>query len=149
MGKHEDARQTIRLAIDQAKVPFQKGPTVSINRRELSRRYGALASIEERAGRPIEAVAALQGAANLWAGNGHELAMHGLEIARIAAAASKAQPPKVGAADIRHLEDIALALLGEAAAAGYKDFKQLQTSPDLAGVRKRSEFGKLLRDLPR
>jgi tetratricopeptide (TPR) repeat protein/tRNA A-37 threonylcarbamoyl transferase component Bud32 len=144
LGRHGEARETIRLAIEQAKVPFAKAPGVANNRRELSRRYGALANVEERAGRPIEAAAALKEASKLWVGNGHELAQHGREIARLAAEAGKARPPRADAADIRRIEDVALALLAEALAVGYKDFEQLRASPDFDGLRKRPEFGKLL-----
>ena len=93
-------------------------------------------------GRADEALAAALERQQLWAGNAAELYSLAVDLARAARSWPAAEPaPKTDPADL------ALSVLREAVAAGFRDGDRLRKEPAFAALRKRADFAELLAGL--
>jgi tetratricopeptide (TPR) repeat protein len=146
LGQLNEARQLLRQGVEHERFAFTRAPEVGSFRWSLSRRLTGLASVERAAGQPAAAAAAVRESHKLWKGNASALKRTAVELAMVAAVVGRGKKvlSEAEQAEARGYEDEALAVLREALAAGYRDFAHLDTNPDLAGLRRRGDWQKLL-----
>jgi serine/threonine protein kinase/tetratricopeptide (TPR) repeat protein len=138
-GRHAEALLAIREAVEQHRAAFERAPPVAHYRRFLSGACGALTLIATDTGHVEEALAAARERQKLWPGNAAELYLVAADVARAAILR-----PVTGKADGVKLADLAVAVLREAVAAGFRDATRLQTDAAFAGVRSRADFQEIL-----
>src|SRR5262249_21949188 len=110
-------------------------------RTRLSTHYAALAEVERQRGRLDEAAAAARKRLDLWPGHADELYLVACDLALTAAAGEQGRRDRHSA--------LALAVLRQAIAAGFRDAKKARTDPALKALRSRPDFPALLADLER
>jgi serine/threonine-protein kinase len=112
----------------------------------LSDRYGALARVQRKMGRPAEAVATALERRKLWPHNPKELYRVACELARAIplAADGPSQVSTADRADRKAIADQAMTVLQQAIREGFTDLSKLQKDPDLDPLRSRDDFKSLL-----
>jgi tetratricopeptide (TPR) repeat protein len=146
LGLLDEAIVTLQEGIKENRVAFTKAPQVTPYRGSLSICYAALTEVLRKAGRLAEAVETTQERQKLWPKNGAEQAKVACDLAQVAATVGK------GAQDLtpeqraerEHYCDLAVDAVRQALANGYRNVEQLRKHPDLAPLRGRPEFEKLL-----
>jgi eukaryotic-like serine/threonine-protein kinase len=141
MNRPEEAIKTFEKALEHQKMAFARGPHSAEHRRFLGKVYGNLARAYRLARQPAAAVPLSLERRKLWPGNPTEL----YRIVRDFLLA--AQLAEKDSADQRRYQDLALETIRLAVEAGYRDEKELRSNPELAVLRNRPEFERLLRTI--
>jgi serine/threonine-protein kinase len=117
---------------------LERAPQSREYRADLTRLYSNLARAYRMEKRHAEAVAIMLERRQLWPSNGTELGKLLPDFLRAARLVPATAPER------RKYVDHALETLSLALAAGYKDFDRLRQDPELALLRERDEFDRLL-----
>ena len=149
LGRRDEALVHLQRAIELQREALTKAPQSLHYRRGLSVHYAALADLQRQRGRAAEAVAATTERAKLWPNNGGELFRAACELALAAEVVGKGKAELSPAEREEHDRYTAMAveLLRQAVASGYRDGQRLQTESALAPLRQRDDFQKLLAEL--
>jgi len=145
-GHTDDALPMLRRAVEQKRLAFEASRQTAEYRRGLNIAYGALAEVERIQGTPAASAAALLERRKLWPNDPQELYIIAREQADTAARVGhdkKALTPAEQSERSVYL-DQAMETLGLAVKAGFADADRLAREPDLAPLRSREDFEKLL-----
>jgi serine/threonine-protein kinase len=145
-GRIEESLTTLRRAVQQKRVAFTAQPQSPDYRKGLNIAYGALAEVERKKGAPAAAAAALLERRKLWPDDGQELCRIACEQADTAArvGGGKKELGDAEQAERATYLDQAMETLRLAVKAGFADAERLRKDPDLAPLRARDDFQKLL-----
>jgi tetratricopeptide (TPR) repeat protein len=146
-ARPDAAAQAFRQAIRHHRAASVKVPQFQEFRRHLSDDLHELAKAQLALSRPAEAVAAMRECRDLWPDNSAELYRVACGIARCiphVGPGKAAELTPAGQAELQRSADEALAVLRQAVDAGYDDAARMGEDPDLAPLRQRPEFGKIL-----
>jgi tetratricopeptide (TPR) repeat protein len=143
LGTWEPARDHYQEAVRQQRAVLDKAPQLADARRLLASHYARLVRACRRTGRPQEAAAAAREFAQLRPPMAGELYGTACDVAQCIPLAAAAQ------AERRRYAELAVELLRQAAAHGFKDAARLKKDPDLAPLRSDDAFKSLVADLDR
>ena len=146
LGRVEESLATLRQALEQRRIAFATSPGSPECRRGLNMTFGALAEMERKKGSPAAAAALLLERRDLWPDDPQELYRIAREQADTAArvgGGKKELSPAEQSEHARYL-DQAMETLRLAVRAGFADVERLRKDADLAPLRARDDFGKLL-----
>ena len=138
-GKRDEAAATLQKAIERQKAVLDKEPSRGAARRQLSDHYFQLAKVQREAGRVKDAAATTQLRQQLWPKDGAELYQVASDWALLI--------PKAAEGERKQYADAAMEALKQAAANGYKDAEALKKNADLATLRERDDFKKLVAEM--
>jgi WD40 repeat protein/serine/threonine protein kinase/Tfp pilus assembly protein PilF len=130
----------------ERKTALEKAPTQRASREALTDSYRDLAERQRRMGRLTEAAATAEQVRQLWPGHAAHLYATAALLASWLSAAS-AKPTAEEEAQRRGIADRAMAVLGEAVLAGYRDTDALDTETAWQSLRSREDFQALRREL--
>ena len=142
LGKKEDALATIRESVEQHRAAVERSPKTPHYRRFLASACALHMQLALDTGHPDEALAAARERQKAWAGNPAELYALAADLARMA----KTWP--AGAVVLKaHPADLAVTVLREAIAAGFRDGAKLRNDPAFAALRERTDFTEMVAGL--
>jgi eukaryotic-like serine/threonine-protein kinase len=146
LGQDEEGLQVLREGIGEHRLAFTKAPQVPYHRNSLSTGYAALADALRKLGRLDDSAEATRERMQLWPTNGRELALAACEFGETASAVArgKTELDPSQRAERDRFCNMALDALRLARSNGYRDVEQLRKHPNLAVLRGRPEFEKLL-----
>jgi tetratricopeptide (TPR) repeat protein len=137
MNRFKEAEQAFRQAIEHERIAFDRTPTLIEYRRLLSESCAGLSRSLRSLGRADEAAQIVRTRAALWKNNSDEL----YNVARdLAVCMLNVQ----GTEQAQALAAEAVQTLSDAAAAGWNDAQHTSRDPDLARLRDRDDFRRLL-----
>jgi tetratricopeptide (TPR) repeat protein len=151
LGRCSDGAAAVRRAIDQQRrnvVDFAKEAAC---KPALAGNYRTLAFVFRLDRRPAEAIAASLEARKFSAANPGLLYLIGCDLDKTAPLVGEGKTELAPAErnERRKCCDLAMDVLRQAVAAGYRDRVQFEKNPDLAGLRQRDDFNSLLAGLLR
>jgi serine/threonine-protein kinase len=146
VGRYADGAGAVRRAIAQQRRNVADFPKEITCKLALAGNYRALAFVFNLERRPAEAMAALEEARKAGAGHAAVLYLIACDLARTATMVGKVNSglTPIEQAERKKTCDLAMEVLRQAVAAGYRDRSQLDKNPDLAPVRQRDDFKALL-----
>jgi serine/threonine-protein kinase len=146
LNQLKEGAAVLRLAVKHQKEDIRLAPQQTHYRRSLLTHYGALAEILRQDGQFEEALAVTEERRQAAAGNSGDLFFVARDLLRIARALGERKPKDAQkeAAARRRRCDLAVAVLREAVAAGYKGVAGLKSHPDFAMVRDHEGFKTLV-----
>jgi serine/threonine-protein kinase len=136
-GRHEEALARYREAIGHQRQALDRRPQDNQSRRFLGNHYGGLASALRALGRAGEAADATREWVKLWPKDSTELYKSARSFARCI-------PIAGGPAQKQSLSDETMATLNAAVAAGFSDGAGVSREADLAPLRGRDDFRRLV-----
>jgi tetratricopeptide (TPR) repeat protein len=148
-GHLEDGLEALRRAVEEKRTAFMASPQVVEYRRGLNNAYGALAEVERKQGTPGAAAAALRERRKLWPDQPQELYRIACEQADTArrVARDRTELSAAEQAERALYLDEAMDTLRLAVAAGFADAERLSKDANLAPLRQREDFARLLAGL--
>jgi hypothetical protein len=148
-GRLSESLAALLRAVEETRLAFAAAPDVPDHRRGLNNAYAALAEVHRERGMLAVAAVALLERRQLWPDQPQELYRIACEQADTAARVGrdKARPTAEDQAERGLYLDQALETLRLAVAAGFQDAERLATEADLAPLRDRDDFQKLLTGL--
>jgi serine/threonine-protein kinase len=140
LHRYEEARSIYLLAVDHQKVPLSKSPGIPVYVKTLAFSYAGLSRVERALGRPSAAAVVCRELRLLGSLNPDELYDVARELALCIPNARDTAEGQAWAAE-------AVGTLREAVAAGYNNINKIAHDPDLAPLRDRDDFRRLMAEL--
>jgi tetratricopeptide (TPR) repeat protein len=149
LGRHEEALGAYQKAVQSQRMAHDKAPQVSQYREYLGFHYAKMADVQLYLGRHADAAATVRQYQELWPRDANKLHEAARALARCSALVGKVKTDLTAEEQTqrRRYADEALAALRQAIAHGYKNLTELKEGQDLAPLRSREEFQKLLAEL--
>jgi serine/threonine-protein kinase len=138
-GRHTEALVVLREALVHHRIAWERSPEVRYRRGFLSGAYGSILLVAADTGNFDEALKAAQERHKLWSGNADQLYLLAVDLARAAKIRTV-----VGTAAEGKLSDLAMVVLRDAVAAGFRDVSRARAEPAFAPFRGRAEFKQAL-----
>jgi hypothetical protein len=139
----------LEKAIEHQRRAFEGAPHIMQFRRFLSNNYQNLALFQRKQGRPAESAAAIKERQKPWPDCPRELYLVSREFAANIplVGVNKDKLTEAEEAERRRYGDWAMEALRQAAAKGFHNVSDLKKYPQMAPLRDREDFQKLVREL--
>jgi serine/threonine-protein kinase len=139
LGLRQEAASAYRSAVGHQRAALDLAPRIVRHRQFLSNHYRNLAKVSRELRRPAEATAAIRERQALWPDDPTELYDAACDLALLA--------PLAGAEQRAPLAAQAVEALRAAVAAGWRDVAWMSRDPDLAALRDRDDYRRLVATL--
>jgi tetratricopeptide (TPR) repeat protein len=143
------ALAALTSSVDQGKIAFDKVPTNGHYQHGLASAYGSMGELLRARNRPADAVDVTLERRKLWPGNANELYLVARDLCRAARLIGKGKKELSNeeTAERLRITNLAMDVLRECVAAGFKDLDRLQkdTETDLALIQQRDDFKELVK----
>jgi serine/threonine-protein kinase len=149
LGRAADALPAFREAVGYQKVALDRARQKDVPRKALSQSYYDLGHVQRELGLPAEAAAICRERLRLWPDNADQVYDGACELAQciLAVGKGKKELNAQEQAERQAYADEAVQVLRRAVALGLKDAQGLQKDPDLAPLRGRADFRRLVEEM--
>jgi tetratricopeptide (TPR) repeat protein len=149
LGRAADALPTFRQAVAYQKVALARARQQDVPRKALNQSYYDLGHVQRELGRPTEAAATCRERLRLWPDNADQVYDGSCELARciLAVGKGKKELNAQEQAERQAYADEAMMVLHRAVALGLKNAAGVKEDPDLAPLRGRADFRKLVEEM--